>query len=212
MQVRIELIKRALISVYDKTGLEKLLEALAKFNVEVISSGGTFKKIKELGYEALEVSDYTGYPEMPGGLVKTLHPKIHGGILGDLSNQAQREYMEKYEIKPIDLIVVNLYPFEKHALKEEAFLEEVAENIDIGGPAMIRAAAKASLLNKRVTVVVDPSQYDLIIKELKENNGEISLSVKRRLIVEAFIKTWKYDEAIKNYLIKKLGENDGEGY
>ncbi|MBS7655800.1 IMP cyclohydrolase [Candidatus Bathyarchaeota archaeon] len=205
-----KLVKRALISVYDKTGLEKLLKTLAKFNVEIISSGGTFKKIKELGYEALEVSDYTGYPEMPGGLVKTLHPKIHGGILGDLSNPNQREYMEKYEIKPIDLIVVNLYPFGKYALKEDASLKEIAENIDIGGPAMIRAAAKASLLNERVAVIVDSSQYDLIIKELEENNGEISLSLKRKLAVEAFIKTWKYDEAIKNYLLKKFGENNGE--
>jgi phosphoribosylaminoimidazolecarboxamide formyltransferase/IMP cyclohydrolase len=199
------LIKRALISVYDKTGLEKLLKVLSKFNVEIISSGGTFKKIKELGYEALEVSEYTGYPEMPGGLVKTLHPKIHGGILGDLLNQAQREYMEKFGIKPIDLIVVNLYPFENIASKEGVSFKEIIENIDIGGPAMIRAAAKASFLNERVTVVVDPSQYDLIIKELEQNNGEISLITKRKLAIEAFIKTWKYDEAIKEYLIKRFG-------
>ncbi|MEM1588545.1 MAG: bifunctional phosphoribosylaminoimidazolecarboxamide formyltransferase/IMP cyclohydrolase, partial [Candidatus Bathyarchaeia archaeon] len=114
----------------------------------------------------------------------------------------------KLEIKPIDLIVVNLYPFEKVASRNEASFKEVIENIDVGGPAMIRAAAKASLLYGRVTVVVDPSQYDLIIKELEENNGEISLNIKRKLAVEAFIKTWKYDEAIKEYLIKKfnLGE------
>lgn len=196
--------RRALISVYDKAGLEKLLKSLVKYGFELISSGGTAKKIAELGYKVVEVSKYTGYPEMPSGLVKTLHPKIHGGILADLSNPFHQEYMKKLEIKPIDLIVVNLYPFEKVASRNEASFKEVIENIDVGGPAMIRAAAKASLLYGRVTVVVDPSQYDLIIKELEENNGEISLNIKRKLAVEAFIKTWKYDEAIKEYLIKKF--------
>jgi phosphoribosylaminoimidazolecarboxamide formyltransferase/IMP cyclohydrolase len=197
--------KRALISVYDKTGLERLLKVLVKYGFELISSGGTAKRIRELGYKVLEISEYTGYPEMPDGLVKTLHPKVHGGILGDLSNPHHREYMERLEIKPIDLIVVNLYPFEKVVSKKGVSLREAVENIDIGGPAMIRAAAKASLLNERVTVVVDPKQYDLIIEELEKNNGEVSLDIKRRLTVEAFIKTWKYDEAIKEYLIKKFG-------
>lgn len=199
------MVKRALISVYDKTGLEKLVEALIDCGVEIISSGGTAKRIRELGYEVTEVSDYTGYPEMPGGLVKTLHPKIHAGILGDASDPKQREYMERFKIKPIDVVVVNFYPFEE-ASRTSTSLREAVKNIDIGGPAMVRAAAKASLLNGDTLVVTNPKQYGAVIEELERTGGQVNLNLKRKLALEAFVTTWKYDGAIKDFLIKKLGE------
>lgn len=202
------MVKRALISVYDKTGLEKLIKALANYGAEFISSGGTAKRIRELGYEVIEVSEYTGYPEMPEGFVKTLHPKIHAGILGNASDPRQRKYMERLGIKPIDFLVVNFYPFEE-ASRTLTSLKDVVKNIDVGGPAMVRAAAKASLLHGETTVVSSPQQYDAVIKELEKGGGEVSLNLKRKLALEAFVTTWRYDEAIKDFLIKKLGEFDG---
>lgn len=196
--------RRALISVSDKRGLKKLLKTLAKYDFEIISSGGTAKKIRELGYNTLEVAEYTGCAESPDGLLKTLHPKIHGGLLLNPHQPRHRAYMAKQEILPVDLLVVNLYPFEKTAAKRTASFREIVENIDIGGPAMIRAAAKASLLHDTVTVVVEPSQYSQIIEEMEKTGGNVGFEVRRKIAVKAFARTAQYDAAIKNYLERWL--------
>lgn len=197
------MITRALISVSDKTGLEELVEALGKFGVEIVSSGGTAKKIKELGHRKLtEVSDYTGHPESPGGLLKTLHPRVHGGLLLSQTIPEHRKYMEKYGIKPFELVVVNLYPFEA-AVAKGVDLLTAAENIDIGGPTMIRSAAKAALLYGIVAVVTDPSQYKDIISALKSNKGDIPAETKRELAEKAYAHTSGYDAAITAYLEKE---------
>ena len=194
------MIKRALISVYDKSGLEELVSALGELGVEIVSSGGTARKIRELGYQKLtEVAEYTGHPESPGGLLKTLHPKIHGGILLNPEDTEHRAYMERHGIEAFDLVCVNLYPFEQVAAKG-ADLEEAAENIDIGGPTMTRSAAKAALLYKRVVVVTDPSQYGKLADALKANDGEIPQELRRRLAEKAFKRTAGYDRAIVSYL------------
>jgi len=195
------MVGRALISVHDKTGLEDLASVLDGFGVEFVASSGTAAKLRELGYNVTEVSDYTGYPESPGGLLKTLHPKIHGGLLLDGDNLAHRLYMERHNIKPFDFVVVNLYPFEA-AMNRRAGLREAADNIDIGGPTMIRAAAKAALLYDKVTVVVDPSQYEEIIDALGKNNGKIPTKMRMKLALEAFRRTSAYDAMICKYLTK----------
>jgi phosphoribosylaminoimidazolecarboxamide formyltransferase/IMP cyclohydrolase len=194
------LIKRALISVYDKSGLEGLVEALGEFCVEIVSSGGTARRIRELGYGRLtEVSDYTGHPESPGGLVKTLHPKIHGGLLLNRRDPAHRKWMEENGVEPIDMIVCNLYPFERVA-EAGADLETAAENIDIGGPSMVRSAAKAALLYDSVLVVTEPAQYPEVIGTLRENNGEPTTDLRMRYALKAFKRTAGYDSAIVSYL------------
>jgi len=194
------ILKRALISVSDKTGIEDLIKALDPYDVEIVSSGGTAKRVKELGYKKLtEVSDYTGHPESPGGLLKTLHPRIHGGLLLSQSIPEHRAYMEKHGIKPFELVVVNLYPFEATVAKG-ANLQEAAENIDIGGPTMIRSAAKASLLYGNVAIITDPAQYPDIIQAIKTGKGEISNKIIRSLATRAFKRTSSYDEAITSYL------------
>jgi phosphoribosylaminoimidazolecarboxamide formyltransferase/IMP cyclohydrolase len=198
------MIERALISVYDKSGLENLVEALTGYGVEIISSGGTARRIREIGYEWLvEVSDYTGYPESPGGLVKTLHPKVHGGLLLDRDRPDHRRWMEENGVKPIDLVVCNLYPFEK-VVAGGAGLIEAGDNIDIGGPAMTRSAAKAALLYDRACVVTDPAQYPEIVETLKENRGELTTELRRRYAQAAFKRTAGYDSAIVTYLEENL--------
>ena len=194
------MIKRALISVYDKSGLKELVEALGEFDVEIISSGGTAKRIRELGYGKLvEVSDYTGHPESPGGLVKTLHPKVHGGLLLDRKDAAHAAWMNENGVKPIDLVVSNLYPFEE-AVAGGADLETAAENIDIGGPSMVRSAAKAALLYDSVLIVTEPAQYQEVIRTLKENDGDFTTELRRRYALKAFRRTKEYDSAIVSYL------------
>jgi len=194
-------IRTALISVSDKTDLDKLVKTLDKYHVKIISSNGTAKKIREFGYgEVTDVSDYTGFPESPGGYVKTLHPKIHGGLLLDEKNPEHKKYMEENGIEPIDMLVVNLYPFEKTVAKKGIKEEEAFEQIDIGGPAMVRAAAKGALLNKRLVVVTDPAQYDEIILEMNRIVGKIGPQTVLQLARKAFGRTAKYDEAIVNYL------------
>jgi len=197
------MIKRVLISVSDKTDLEKLVKALGEYSVEIVSSGGTAKKIKEFGYEKLtEVSAYTGHPESPGGLLKTLHPRVHGGLLLSQGIPEHKEYMDKHGIKPFEMVVVNLYPFEETVAKGVDLLTAV-ENIDIGGPTMIRSAAKAALLYGSVAVVTDPFQYSDIIKVLKANEGEIPTAMKRVLAEKAYARTSAYDAAIVAYLEKE---------
>ena len=193
-------VRRALISVYDKSGLEELVKALGELGVEIVSSGGTAKRMRELGYGRLtEVSDYTGFPESPGGLLKTLHPRVHGGLLLSRGVPEHRAYMEEHGIEPFDLVVVNLYPFEATVAKG-ADLETAAENIDIGGPTMIRSAAKAALLYGKVAVVTDPAQYPEVIKALKSHNGEVPRGLVRGLAEKAFRRTSTYDSAIVAYL------------
>ena len=194
------MIKRALISVYDKNGLEELVEALAEYGVEIVSSGGTARRIRELGYGKLvEVSDFTGHPESPGGLVKTLHPKVHGGLLLNRENPSHVKWMDENNVKPIDIVVSNLYPFEK-VVEGGADLETAAENIDIGGPSMTRSAAKAALLYDRVAIITDPAQYPEVIKTLRENDGELTTELRRSLAEKAFKRTEGYDSAIVAYL------------
>jgi phosphoribosylaminoimidazolecarboxamide formyltransferase/IMP cyclohydrolase len=194
------MIKRALISVFDKGGLERLVEALGGFGVEIVSSGGTARRIREMGHEGLtEVAEYTGHPESPGGLLKTLHPKVHGGFLLDRDDPEHRAYMDRHGIEPFDMLVSNLYPFEEVTARG-AGLEEAAENIDIGGPTMTRSAAKAALLYGRVAVVTDPSQYGTVIEALEKNDGELPPEMVRELAEKAFKRTAGYDKAIVEYL------------
>ncbi len=198
------MIERALISVYDKSGLEELVGALAGYGVEIISSGGTARRIRMIGYERLvEVSEYTGHPESPGGLVKTLHPKVHGGLLLNRDRSGHRRWMEENGVKPIDLVVCNLYPFEK-VVTGGADLAEAGDNIDIGGPAMTRSAAKAALLYDKVCIVTDPAQYPEVVETLKENGGELTTELRRRYAHFAFNRTAGYDSAIVSYLEENL--------
>ena len=194
------MIKRALISVYDKSGLEELVEALGEYGVEIVSSGGTARRIRELGYgKLIEVSDYTGHPESPGGLVKTLHPKVHGGLLLNREDPSHVKWMDENSVKPIGIVVSNLYPFEK-VVEGGADLKTAAENIDIGGPSMTRSAAKAALLYDSVAIITDPAQYPEVIKALRENDGELTTELRRRLAEKAFKRTEEYDSAIVSYL------------
>ena len=194
------MIERVLISVYDKSALEELVATLGELGVEIVSSGGTARRIREMGYTGLvEVSDYTGHPESPGGLVKTLHPKVHGGLLLDRNDDAHAAWMNENGVKSIDIVVSNLYPFEK-AVAGGADLETAAENIDIGGPSMVRSAAKAALLYDSVLIVTESAQYPEVIKSLKENEGEITTEMRRRYALKAFRRTKEYDSAIVNYL------------
>lgn len=190
-------IRKALISVSDKRGLIELARELTRFHVEIISTGGTYRALKEADIEVRQVSDVTGFPEMMEGRVKTLHPKIHAGILADRRNPRHTEDLKREGIAPIDLVVVNLYPFAQTVSREGVTLEEAIENIDIGGPTMIRAAAKNFLC---VAVLVDPERYPSFIQEMKANEGAISEETRRQLAQEAFAYTARYDQKIYTYL------------
>ncbi|MGZ8247451.1 bifunctional phosphoribosylaminoimidazolecarboxamide formyltransferase/IMP cyclohydrolase [Methylomagnum sp.] len=191
---------RALISVSDKSGLVEFCQALVGMGIEILSSGGTFRVLADHGVAAVEVSEYTGFPEMMGGRIKTLHPKIHGGILG--RRGLDEEVMAEYSIGPIDLVVVNLYPFESTIAKPDCPLDEAIENIDIGGPAMLRAAAKN---HDAVGVVVDPADYAAVLAELRENQRALSRATRFRLAIKCFRHTGAYDTAISTYLGKVEG-------
>ena len=189
-------IKRALVSVSNKEGIVDFCKSLSKdHGVEIISTGGTLKTLQEAGINAIDISDHTGFPEMMDGRVKTLHPKVHGGILA--RRNLDQEVMEKNQIKEIDLVVVNLYPFIETVSKEDTTLEIAIENIDIGGPSMVRSAAKNNLY---VGVVVEPSDYKKVLEEISKNEGAISLETRRNLAAKAFSHTANYDSAISNYL------------
>lgn len=188
-------IARALLSVADKTGLPELAKALIKRDILVISTGGTATALRRAGAAVVEVSEITGFPEIMDGRVKTLHPLIHGGLLGRRDIDAS--IMASHGIEPIDLVVINLYPFEATVARSDCTLEEAIENIDVGGPAMIRAAAKN---HQFVTVVTDPADYNTLIAELEENAGEVPAETRRRLAEKAFAHTASYDAAIWNYL------------
>ncbi len=190
-------IERAIISVTDKTGVAEFAKELAGMGVEIISTGGTARVIRESGVEVRDVSDLTGFPEMMDGRVKTLHPKVHGGILAIRDNEEHRRQMEENGIVPIDMVVVNLYAFEKTVAKEGVTLEEAIENIDIGGPTLLRSSAKNF---KYVTVVVDPADYSKVLLEMKENNGTTTLKTRFELARKVFATTSRYDGAITTYL------------
>ena len=200
-------IKRALISVSDKTGLTEFAASLVRFGVEIISTGGTAKALRESGLTVTEVSEVTGFPEMMDGRVKTLHPKIHGALLALRDNPEHIASMKEHDIEPIDLVVINLYPFEETIAKDGVSLEEAVENIDIGGPAMIRSAAK----NWRdVAVITDSRSYPEIIYELNENTGSLSLETRQGLAALAYTRTASYDLAISSYLAKQLSDDESE--
>jgi phosphoribosylaminoimidazolecarboxamide formyltransferase/IMP cyclohydrolase len=188
-------IKRALISVSDKTGIIDFARALREFGVEILSTGGTAKLLADNGVDVIEVSDYTGFPEMMDGRVKTLHPKIHGGLLG--RRGVDEQVMADNGIAPIDLVVVNLYPFEQTVARPDCDLPTAIENIDIGGPTMLRAAAKN---HNAVTVVVDAADYGRVIDEMKNNNGIVDAITRFDLATKTFEHTAAYDGAIANYL------------
>ena len=190
-------IERAIISVTDKTGVVDFARSLAGFGVQILSTGGTAKAMRDGGVTVTEISEYTGFPEMLDGRVKTLHPKVHGGLLGMRSNQEHVKTMKKHGIKNIDMVVVNLYQFEKTVAKQGVALDEAIENIDIGGPAMLRSSAKNF---RDVTVIVDPSDYDKVLKEMKENGGATLLKTRFRLAKKVFKLTHNYDGAISRYL------------
>ncbi len=198
-------IERALISVSDKTGIVEFATVLKSFGVEIISTGGTTKTLRDNKIEVTDVSEVTGFPEMMDGRVKTLHPKIHGAFLALRDNDEHVASMKEHGIEPIDLVVVNLYPFEQTIAKEGVTLEEAVEDIDIGGPAMIRSAAK----NWRdVAVVTDANSYESIIKEMNNNDGSLSLDTRTRLAASAYQHTSWYDAAITNYLHIHLARPD----
>ena len=190
-------IQRALISVYDKTNLLEIANALAQRGVEILSTGGTARHLRDAGINILDVSDYTGFPEMLDGRVKTLHPKIHGGLLVDRDNAEHNAQAETHGIAPIDMVICNLYPFEATVAKPDVTLPEAIENIDIGGPTMIRAAAKNY---KHVAVLTEASQYSQIIADLDANDGCLSEERRFELAKKAFAHTAQYDTAIAAYL------------
>jgi len=194
-------IKRALVSVSDKTGIVEFAQGLAEFGIEILSTGGTAKTLRENGIKVKDVSEYTGFPEMMDGRVKTLHPKIHGGLLAIRDNKEHMEAAKKQGIEMIDLVVINLYPFEKVTANPDVKLEEAIENIDIGGPSMLRSAAKN---NKYVGVICNPQRYVEVLEELKKNNGSLSEESKFKLAVEVFQRTTEYDKAIAEFLKNKL--------
>ena len=188
--------KQALLSVSDKTGVVEFARELAALGYHLLSTGGTAKLIAQAGIEVQEVADYTGFPEMLDGRVKTLNPKIHAGILARRPDPAHMKALADHNIDPIDIIVVNLYPFEATIAKPDCTFEEAIENIDIGGPTMIRAAAKN---HESVAVVVDPADYSSVLEELKQK-GEVTAETRLRLAKKVFCHTARYDAMISNYL------------
>ncbi|HCH3500925.1 bifunctional phosphoribosylaminoimidazolecarboxamide formyltransferase/IMP cyclohydrolase [Vibrio parahaemolyticus] len=198
-------IRRALISVSDKTGIVEFAQALAERGVDILSTGGTARLLAEQGIAVTEVSDYTGFPEMMDGRVKTLHPKVHGGVLGRRGQDD--EVMAKHGINPIDMVVVNLYPFAETVAKDGCTLADAVENIDIGGPTMVRSAAKN---HKDVTIVVNASDYDRVIAEMDANDKSLTLETRFDLAIAAFEHTAAYDGMIANYfgtMVPSYGEN-----
>ncbi|WP_434000418.1 bifunctional phosphoribosylaminoimidazolecarboxamide formyltransferase/IMP cyclohydrolase [Endozoicomonas sp.] len=196
-------LRRALISVSDKTDIVEFAQALHQRSVEILSTGGTYKLLVEHDIPAVEISSYTGFPEMMDGRVKTLHPKVHGGILG--RSGQDEAVMTEHGIQPIDLVVVNLYPFEQTVAKEDCTLAMAIENIDIGGPTMVRSAAKN---HRDTTIVVDAGDYTRVLSELDENSGSVSSATRFDLAVKAFEHTAHYDGAIANYLGTLTGNKE----
>ena len=195
----------ALLSVSDKTGIVELAKALVEeFNFQIVSSGGTAKTLQDVGIPVTKVGDYTGSPEILGGRVKTLHPRIHGGILARLELESHQEDLKANDITPFDLVVVNLYPFEKTVASKDCTLEEAIEKIDIGGPTMVRASAKNYA---HVTILTNPANYDECLIQLKENGGQTTLEFRQKMSAQAFAMTASYDQAICHYFAQINPEN-----
>ncbi len=194
-------IQRALISVSDKTGLVPFAQILARAGVELISTGGTAKTLREAGLAVKDISEHTGFPEMLDGRVKTLHPKVHGGLLFIRGKATHEAAVKEHAIAPIDLVVVNLYPFEQTVARPEVPLHDAIENIDIGGPSMLRSAAKN---HESVTVVVDPLDYAEVAKQIADH-GNTTLELRRKLAAKVFARTAAYDGAIAAHLQKAFG-------
>jgi len=196
-------VKRALISVSDKTGVVEFAQKLHAFGVQILSTGGTAELLAKSGVPVLLVADYTGFPEMMDGRIKTLHPKIHGAILGRRDVQAHMQAMSEHGIEAIDLVAVNLYPFENTIARENCTFEEAVENIDIGGPAMVRSSAKNF---NDVTVIVDPRDYETVMKEMDVHEGYVTRKTRMRLSRDAFSHTARYDSTISRYLASQVEE------
>ncbi len=197
-------IERALISLTDKAGIEGFAKELSALGIELLSTGGTAKKLRDAGLSVIDVSEFTGFPEMLDGRVKTLHPKVHGGILNQRANKDHQEQCAAHGLKNIDLIAVNLYAFEKTIADPNCSLADAIENIDIGGPTLLRAAAKNF---HDVTVIVDPADYPQVIKEIK-NSGNTTLKTRFALMKKVFALTSAYDTAISKWLEKVDMENN----
>ena len=203
-----EKIRRALLSVSDKTGLVPFAQALAAAGVELISTGGTAKALREAGLTVKDISEHTGFPEMLDGRVKTLHPKVHGGLLYIRGNETHESAVKTHGIQPIDLVVVNLYPFEETVAKPNVKLHDAIENIDIGGPSMLRSAAKN---HDSVTVIVDPADYAETAKQISES-GQTTLALRRKLAAKVFARTSAYDGAIAAHLSKEFSEGSNTSW
>ncbi len=198
-------VERALISLTDKSGIEGFAKELTELGVEILSTGGTAKKMRDNDIPVTDVSDFTGFPEMLDGRVKTLHPLVHGGILNQRENDAHQQQCAKHNIKPIDIVAVNLYAFEKTVADPDCVLADAIENIDIGGPTLLRASAKNF---RDVTVIVDPSDYEQVLSEIKET-GNTTLKTRFKLAVKVFELTSTYDTTIANWLTKvDVNSND----
>ncbi|KAF0180311.1 MAG: phosphoribosylaminoimidazolecarboxamide formyltransferase / IMP cyclohydrolase [Nitrospirae bacterium] len=195
------MITRAVISVSDKTGVVEFARELAALGVEILSTGGTAKALREGGVPVIEVSSYTGFPEMMDGRVKTLHPMIHGGLLYRRKNARDVEDCARQGIKPIDMVVINLYPFEATIAKPDVTFDDAVENIDIGGPAMLRAASKNF---QDVTVLIDPADYRPVLDEMKANANSVGAATNLRLAQKVFAHTGRYDSLIAAYLAKTM--------
>lgn len=192
-------VRRAIISVSNKKGLVELAKELKNMGVEILSTGGTAKALRDAGIPVKDVSEYTGFPEMLDGRVKTLHPKVHGGLLSRRNNPKDMEEIKKHGIDTIDMVVVNLYPFEETISKPDVTFEDAIENIDIGGPTMLRSASKNF---RDVVVLADPSDYEQIVQEMKSLDGDISYETRLHLAKKVFRHTSKYDTIIAEYLTK----------
>ncbi len=191
-------VERALISLTDKSGIDDFAKALADLGVEILSTGGTAKKIRDCGVAVTDVSEFTGFPEMLDGRVKTLHPLVHGGILNQRENADHQQQCAQHGIKPIDIVAVNLYAFEKTIAQPDCSLADAIENIDIGGPTLLRASAKNF---QDVTVIVDPADYEQVLSEIKAT-GNTTLKTRFRLAVKVFQLTSSYDTTIAKWLEK----------
>jgi phosphoribosylaminoimidazolecarboxamide formyltransferase / IMP cyclohydrolase len=194
-------IKRAIISVSNKKGVVEFAKELHGMGIEILSTGGTAKTLREAGIPVKDVSEHTGSPEMLDGRVKTLHPRVHGGLLSRRNHPKDMEEIKKYNIEMIDMVVVNLYPFEETISKPGVSFEEAIENIDIGGPAMLRSASKNF---QDVAVIIDPSDYGKIVNEIKSLNGDLSYATRLELAKKVFRHTSRYDGLIADYLTKVI--------
>ncbi len=195
-------IRRALVSTSDKTGIVEFAKGLAEFGVEMLSTGGTAQQLADGGVPVRPVSDYTGWPEMLDGRVRTLHPKIHGGLLALRDNPDHAQQMQQHGIEPIDMVIVNLYPFEQTVANPDVTLEDAIENIDIGGPSMLRSAAKNY---RSIAVICNPARYEAVLAEMREQDGSLTDETRASLALEAFRHTARYDAAISEFLAARFG-------